>query len=75
MEARELELISRHCEQDMELKSLYDQHLEYERMLDKLEGRAYLSPTQEQEIKELKKKKLAGKTKLQTLLDKYKEEA
>ena len=75
MEARELELIEKFGEQDMELKALYDQHVEYERMLEKIENRPYLSPTQQQELKELKKKKLAGKTKLLTLLAKYQKEA
>jgi uncharacterized protein YdcH (DUF465 family) len=43
-------------------------------MIVKLEGKPFLSPVVEQEIKELKKKKLAGKTKLQALLDKYRQQ-
>ncbi len=64
MEAADLDLIQKHSGDDMELKALYDQHVEFGRMLDKIENRPYLSPTQQQEVKELKKKKLAGKTKL-----------
>jgi uncharacterized protein YdcH (DUF465 family) len=71
MEARELELIKKHEAEDAELKALWDQHCGYETMLDKLEAKTYVSPTEIQEIKELKKKKLAGKTKLHSLLDKY----
>lgn len=71
MERKDLEIIEKYGQEDMELKSLWDQHIVYEKMLEKLEGKAYLSPTETQEIKELKKKKLAGKTKLQTILDKY----
>ena len=73
MEARELELIKKHEAEDTELKALWEQHCVYGAMLDKLEAKTYISPTEIQEIKELKKKKLAGKTKLQGLLDKYRE--
>ncbi len=75
MEAQDLELIEKHGDNDPEVKALWDQHVVYEKMLDKLESKSYQSPTEIQEIKELKKKKLAGKTQLQTLLDKYRTEA
>ena len=71
MEARDLELINQYVAQDSELRDLFEQHQEYETLLEKLESKPYLSPTQMQEVKALKKKKLAGKTKLQFLLDKY----
>lgn len=73
MEQADLGLIERYQEQDSELRSLWEQHQEYERILQKYEGRPYLSPTQMQEIKQLKKKKLAGKTKLQQVLQQYRE--
>lgn len=73
MEQADLVLIERYQEQDSELKALWEQHQEFERILRKYEGRPYLSPTQGQEIKQLKKKKLAGKTKLQQLLQKYRQ--
>jgi uncharacterized protein YdcH (DUF465 family) len=72
MEQFDLDLIEKYMEQDMELKSLWDLHLDYERRLEKLAGKPFLSPSEEAEVKEMKKKKLAGKTKLQALLDKYK---
>ncbi len=75
MEAQDLELIEKHGDSDPEVKALWDQHVVYEKMLDKLESKSYQSPTEIQEIKELKKKKLAGKTQLQGLLDKYRTEA
>ncbi|WP_243546513.1 DUF465 domain-containing protein [Pseudodesulfovibrio tunisiensis] len=73
MEARDIEIIERYQSQDAELKALWDQHTSFEKMLAKMESKSALSPTETQEIKELKKKKLAGKTKLQTLLDKYRQ--
>ena len=75
MEAKDLEIIEKHGDEDAELKALWDQHIVYEKLLEKLESKTYLSPTETQEVKELKKKKLAGKTKLQGLLDKYRSEA
>lgn len=72
MEAKDLALIEQFQGQDSELKALWEQHTEYEKMLEKLEGKPYLSPTQTEEIKQLKKKKLAGKTKMQAILDRYK---
>lgn len=71
MEARDIELIEKLQDEDGELKALYDQHLQYEKLLNQLEGKTYLSSAEEQEIKEIKKKKLAGKTKLQAILEKH----
>lgn len=71
MEAKDLELIQKHESEDAELKALWDQHVVYGTMLDKLEAKTYLSDTETQEVKELKKKKLAGKTQLMGVLDKY----
>ncbi len=75
MEANDLELIEKYGAEDTQLKALWDQHTVYGKMLDKLEAKSYQSPTEIQEIKELKNKKLAGKTQLEGLLDKYRQEA
>jgi len=73
MEANDLELIEKYGADDTELKALWDQHVSFEKMLNKLEAKSYLSPTEMQEVKELKKKKLAGKTTLLSLLEKYRQ--
>ena len=73
METMDRALIEKYAAQDVELSALWAQHLGYEKMIEKLEGK-HLSPVVDQEIKELKKKKLAGKTKLQALLDKYRQQ-
>jgi uncharacterized protein len=74
MEALDRTLIEQYAVEDSELRSLWQQHQDYEKMIFKLEGKPFLSPAVEQEVKELKKKKLAGKTKLQALLDKYRQQ-
>ena len=71
MESKDFELMQKYASEDPQVKALWDQHIIYEKMLEKLESKTYLSPTETQEMKELKKKKLAGKTKLQSLLDEY----
>ncbi|HAS88611.1 MAG TPA: DUF465 domain-containing protein [Desulfovibrio sp.] len=72
MEQREIEIIEQLVGQDSEINALWNQHNEYKKLIDKMEAKNYLSETETQEVKELKKKKLAGKTKLQALLDKHK---
>jgi len=71
MEDLDRALIETYAIEDSELRALWQQHQDFEKMIVKLEGKPFLSPAVELEIKELKKKKLAGKTKLQALLDKY----
>jgi len=74
MEAMDRALIEKYAVEDSELRALWQHHLDYEKMIVKLESKPFLSPAIELEIKELKKKKLAGKTKLQALLDKYRQQ-
>ena len=71
MDQRDLELIAKYGEADPELKSLYEEHVAFEKILEKMEGKPFLTPSEETELKEIKKKKLAGKTRIETLLMKY----
>jgi uncharacterized protein YdcH (DUF465 family) len=71
MDKRDIDLIEQHIGDDGELKVLWDEHLEFERQLEKLESKSFRTPAEDTEMKELKKKKLAGKTKLETVLRKY----
>ncbi len=71
MEQRDLELLERHCDQDAELKTLWEEHLLYEKQLEKLEKKGFLSPSDNRVVRDIKKKKLSGKTKIQAILDRY----
>lgn len=71
MEPRDLELLDEHASNDPELKALWDEHVTYSKLIEKLEQKPFLSPSEDLELKEMKKKKLAGKTRLQGLLEKY----
>ncbi len=71
MDNRDLELIAKFSESDAELRALYDEHVAFGKMIEKLESKPYLNPTEDLEVKELKKKKLAGKTRISGILEKY----
>ena len=47
----------------------------YEKQVGKLEGKAFRTPTEEQTLKQLKKQKLEGKTKMMDILDRLKKES
>lgn len=72
MDQHELELLEKYAPQDPELKSLWDDHLIYEKQVEKLESKHFLTPTEQQTLKQLKKQKLEGKTKMMHILDNLK---
>ena len=64
MEQRDLLLVEKYAATHPELKELWEDHILYEKQVEKLEARTY-----EQTLKQLKKQKLEGKTRLHDLLD------
>jgi uncharacterized protein YdcH (DUF465 family) len=73
MDQHEIDLLERHISTDTELKSLWEDHILYGKQVDKLENKIFRTPTEEQTLKQLKKQKLEGKTKLMSILDRLKE--
>ncbi|MDZ7759978.1 MAG: DUF465 domain-containing protein [Desulfovermiculus sp.] len=71
MEQYELELIAKYGDVDQDLRQLWQKHLDYEKQLNVYEGKLYLTAAEEADVKRLKKMKLAGKTKIQNILEKY----
>ncbi len=69
MDTKKIELIEKLGETNAEVKALWEQHLLYEKQLEKLTKKTYRTPQEDHLVTDLKKKKLAGKTKLQKLLD------
>lgn len=69
MEQRELELLEKLAPVHPELKALWDDHILFEKQLEKFESKSFLTPQEEQQARQLKKEKLDGKTKLVSLLD------
>lgn len=74
MEAHELALLEKYVQQDAELSTLWEEHQLYEQQLEKLENKPILSPNDLKVVKEIKKKKLSGKTKMLSILDRYSQE-
>lgn len=71
MEQRDIELIQKYSSNDNVLANLYKEHLEFERELEHLENKSYLTVTEQMKRAEIKKKKLAGKDKIEAILQKY----
>ncbi|HQG30543.1 MAG TPA: DUF465 domain-containing protein [Deltaproteobacteria bacterium] len=68
MEENDLQLIRKLIPKNKELKTLWDEHLEYEEKLDQLNKRRYLSTEEEMKRKELQKLKLRGKDRIAEIL-------
>lgn len=71
MDQRERDLLEKYAAQDEELRVLRDEHALFEKQLEKLDSKPYKTPAEEQQIKQLKKQKLDGKTKMVAILDRY----
>lgn len=74
MDQHEIDLLEKHAPEDPELKSLWDDHLLFEKQIEKLESKSFRTPQEQQSLKLLKKQKLEGKTKLMDILDRLKKE-
>jgi len=66
--AEELKLIARLCQDDQEFDKLWKEHEDFDRRVTEMEGRHYLTPEEELELKRIKKLKLAGKDKIEARL-------
>jgi uncharacterized protein YdcH (DUF465 family) len=68
MEVSDERLIATLIDQHPELKKLVEDHNDYERRLDEMNRRPYLSTEEDIERKRLQKAKLAGKDKIERIL-------
>jgi len=71
MEKRDKLLIEKHIKHDEELKKFVEEHVLFEKQLDELNDKIYLTPDEEMKQKELKKLKLAGRDRIEEILKKY----
>ncbi len=71
MEQRDLELIQEHMSDNGSLKALYDEHLDFERQLEKFNNKPALTPSEEIEKKNIQKLKLRGRDKIEIILQAY----
>lgn len=71
MEEHDLIRLEKYAPNNPELKTLWEEHVLYEKQVEKLESKPFLTPSEEFEMKSLKKLKLDGKTRLHEMLGKY----
>jgi uncharacterized protein YdcH (DUF465 family) len=71
MGIKEEVLIERLMKEDGEFSKAKQTHAQLAKQLEELEGKSYLTPQDEMEIKILKKKKLAAKDQMEKILLKY----
>jgi len=68
MEQEDLDLITEWKERDLELKRLWQEHLEFEEQLEAFNRRVYLSASEQTERKIIQKKKLKGRDLIERIL-------
>lgn len=71
MNLKDEALVQQYLGQDRELKNLWEKHLHYEQQLKKMETKPFLSSGEKLEKKRLQLAKLAGKTRIEEILSKY----
>lgn len=71
MEATEVELIQQLSGSHDELRHLYGKHQDYERELGRLERIRYPSEAERREINRIKRLKLRGKDRIQSILSEH----
>ncbi|MBI2345454.1 MAG: YdcH family protein [Deltaproteobacteria bacterium] len=71
MEPKDMQLIEQHSTHDATLAKLWQEHVVYEQQLDKLERKPYLTTDEQVERNRLKKLKLAGRDRIETILAQY----
>ncbi|MBN2283203.1 MAG: DUF465 domain-containing protein [Deltaproteobacteria bacterium] len=71
MEKGDEQLIARYIGEDEELRKYVEEHREFEKALEDLNRKVYLTPGEEVERKTLQKKKLIGKERIFEILSKY----
>lgn len=74
MEPWELEIIERHKDDDADLKNCVEEHERLEQKIEALNRRVYLTAEEEYERKELQKRKLAGRDRMEKILSRYRKE-
>lgn len=71
MENNERELLEKLAPKHPDLQALWQDHILFEKQLNKLEKKNFLTPEEEYQSRKLKKQKLEAKTKMVTLINQY----
>jgi len=68
MAENDMDLIQRLSEENPRFRKLHEQHLFFEKQLQDLDERNYLTPEEDFERKKIQKLKLAGKDEMEVIL-------
>jgi uncharacterized protein len=68
MAENDMNLIQRLSEENPRFRKLHEEHLLFEKQLQELDERTYLTPEEDLERKKIQKLKLAGKDEMETIL-------
>jgi len=68
MKIRNNRLVRELASEDADLRDLLKRHEQYDALIEKLNKRRYLSPAEDREKKELQKRKLAEKDRIESLV-------
>lgn len=71
MEKRDMELIHKYGPSDEVLSHLYKEHLDFEKELEGLKSKSFLTPEEDWRLRDLKKRKLVGRDRMESILRKY----
>ena len=71
MEDRERNLIERVLRTNVQLRRLYNEHMNLERKLSRFDSRPFLTQHEQQELKQLKFRKLRGVDKMMLILNEH----
>ncbi len=74
MDKHDIDLIEKLLFENQELAALWREHQQLDMQLDAMGQRSYLSPQDEQEVKKLKKVKLAGRDRIEAILAQFRQE-
>lgn len=71
MSEDKFELYERISKENMEFKKLFDEHIRFEQDLEALYSLKYIPPEVDAKIKEIKKRKLFGKERMEQIIASY----
>jgi len=73
MAENDMDLIQRLSEENPRFRKLHEEHLLFEKQLQELDDRTYLTPEEDLERKKIQKLKLAGKDEMEDILREYRQ--
>ncbi len=73
MAENDMDLVQRLSEENPRFRKLHEQHLLFEKQLQELDDRNYLTPEEDFERKKIQKLKLAGKDEMEDILRDYRQ--